>query len=137
MTRFEALQIIAANLPETLYDKLGVNTLDNAAIEEVNTILDKLIAAEAKSINRRAKEKAKEKETRRSIVEFMLPTVCTCLTDGPATVKEIFARDEKTFLRCGITIQKLQYMLLHDWVDTVEVIKNGRNANMYKLKEGV
>ena len=133
MTRFEALQIIAVNLPKTLYDKLGVNTLDKNTTEEVNTILDKLIAAEAKSINRRAEEK----EIRRSIVEVMWPTVCTCLTDGPATVKEIFARDEKTFVRCGITIQKLQYMLLHDWTDTVEVIKNGRNANKYKLKEGV
>ena len=133
MTRFEALQIIAANLPETLYDKLGVNTLDNAAIEEVNTILDKLIAAEARAINRRAEKK----EVHRSMVEVMWPAVCTCLTDSPATVKEIFARDEKTFVRCGITMQKLQYMLLHDWIDNIEVIKNGRNANQYKLKEGV
>lgn len=133
MTRFEALQIIAANLPETLYDKLGVNTLDNAAIEEVNAILDKLIAAEAKFINRRAEEK----EMHRTTAEAAWPIVYAYLTNGPATVKEIFTHDDKVYTDWELTVQRLQYMLLHDWIDNIEVIKNGRNANQYKLKEGV
>lgn len=137
MTNFEALQIIAANLPEAMYDNLGVNLLTDERREEVETILDKLIGREAKVLNRRAEDKVIKSCERKFEIDAMRPTIRTCLAGGAATVKEIFARDEKTFTRCGITVQKLQYILLHDMQDEVEAQDNGRNAKTYKLREGV
>lgn len=126
MTTFDALQIIAANLPtDAMYDKLGVNLLSDEQREEVETALDKLIAREAKNIMRREEDKY----FRKSIIKKIRPQIFAQLADGPHTAKEIVVE--------GFTAAQIQYILLHDLADEIEVIDNGRNAKTYRVKEGV
>lgn len=130
MTTFDALQIIAANLPFNLYDKIGVNILSDEQREEVATILDKLIGREAKVINRREEDKHFRQSERADKVRSYAPLIRAELAKGPKTAKQII-----TFP--PLTANEIQYMLLHEMVSEVEVINNGRNAKIYKLKEGV
>lgn len=128
MTYFDALQTIAANLPETFYDKTGVNILSDEQKEEVNALLDKLIAREAKVINQRAENKLFHASERSDMVNRIRPQIFEQLADGPRTAKEIVVE--------GFTAAQIQYILLHDLADEIEVIDNGRNAKTYRVKEG-
>lgn len=126
MTTFDALQIIATNLPDDMYDKGVVNLLTDEQREEVETILDKLIAREAKAINRRAEDK----HFRQSERADKVPLIRAELAKGPKTAKQII-------IFPPLTANQIQYILLHEMASEVEVIDNGRNAKIYKLKEGV
>lgn len=131
MTTFDALQIIAENLPVgDMYDKLGVNLLTDEQREEVETILDKLIAREAKAINRREEDKHFRQSERADKVRSYAPLIRAELAKGPKTAKQII-------IFPPLTANQIQYMLLHEMAGEVEVIDNGRNAKIYKLKEGV
>lgn len=129
MTTFDALQIIAANLPANLYDKIGVNILSDEQREKVDTILDKLIGREAKAIKWREEDKHFRKSKRADMIEEIRPQIFAQLADGPRTAKEIYIS--------GYTTAQIQYILLHDMVNEIEAIDNGRNAKTYRVKEGV
>ena len=50
------------------------------------------------------------------------------------TVKDITSDFEQKWTGESMTPAQIQYILLHDMKNEVEVIKNGRNANTYRLK---
>ena len=130
MTTFDALQIIAVNFPVgDMYDKLGVNLLSDEQRKEVETILGKLLAREAKSINRRAEDKHFRQSERNDLIARIRPQIFAQIAHEPHTAKEIIVE--------GFTPAQIQYILLHDLADEIEVIDNGRNAKTYRVKEGV
>lgn len=129
MTTFDALQIIAENLPANLYDKIGVNILSDEQREEVETLLDKLIGREAKAINRREEDKHFRQSERNDLIARIRPQILAQIANEPHTAKEIVV--------AGFTVAQIQYILLHDLANEIEVIDNGRNAKTYRVKEGV
>lgn len=135
MTRFEALQIIAANLPETLYDKSSVNVLDEETAEEVQNVLDKFIAQEARVINKRAEEKESRRVLRERVINNIRPRVHTLLNNGPMTVKEMYEKDGYFHNVLGWKMGSLQYALLNDLRYEIIAQPHGRKPYTYALKE--
>ena len=86
-------------------------------------------------LNREKQRKEKRKQVRNGWVAEIKPFVREVLshTQLGMTAKDVFS-DFITLTKYSITLPQLQYILLHDMEDEIEVIKNGRNANTYRLK---
>ena len=61
------------------------------------------------------------------------PIVLGVITDNPMTVKDIYAACEDS-LPEGFTSHKIQYGLIHYWVDDVVKHDNGKNPFTYSAK---
>lgn len=84
------------------------------------------ICAEYNKIITKANEKINE-------YELAKPFVFSAIADAPLTAKEIFCACEDN-LPEGFTANKIQYGLLHYWVDEIIKIDNGRNPYTYRIK---
>lgn len=95
------------------------DTIDlSAVVEDIRTEYEKSAAkVDAKMI---AYEQAK-------------PIVFAAIADTALTVKDIFATCEND-LPVGFTASKIQYALLHYWMDEVDKIDNGKGPFTYKVK---
>ena len=61
------------------------------------------------------------------------PIVLSAITGTALTVKDIFTACEDE-LPDGFTASKIQYGLLHYWMDEVDKIDNGKGPFTYKVK---
>ena len=61
------------------------------------------------------------------------PIVFAAIADTPLTVKDIFTACEGD-LPDGFTSHKIQYALLHYWMDEVVKIDNGKGPFTYQVK---
>ena len=95
------------------------DTIDlSAVVEDIRTEYEKSAAKVSAKMN--AYEQAK-------------PIVLAAIANTALTVKEIFAACEDE-LPEGFTANKIQYALLHYWVDEVVKIDNGKAPFTYQAK---
>lgn len=80
-----------------------------------------------------AKRKAETAEKRAALMAVVLPVIRSALTDENQTAKDIFATTEDRLPK-GYTDKKVQWVLLHELADEVEVIKIKGEPNYYKRK---
>lgn len=80
-----------------------------------------------------AKRKAETAEKRAALMAVVLPVIRGALTDENQTAKDIFTATEDRLPK-GYTDKKVQYVLLHELADEVEVIKIKGEPNYYKRK---
>lgn len=88
-------------------------------------------------LNREKQRKEERKQRRNGWVAEIKPFVREVLshTQLGMTARDIFSDFiHITKYSYGVTLPKLQYVLLHDMEDEIEVIDNGRNAKTYRLK---
>ena len=135
MTKYDALNV-AMNL---INDALGNITDEDDLIEygkELEEAKQKIHEMRIVA-NREEQRKEERKKIRNSWVAEIRPFVREVLshTQLGMTAKDIFndfgALTEYSY---PISLPKLQYILLHDMEDEIEVIDNGRNAKTYRLK---
>ena len=122
---------------------IALSTMTN---DEAKTVIQKMIdqlaqprtplSDEAKArINFARKEKTAA--ARAALMEKVLPVLRSALSkyDMAITAKELY-ENAKDNLPEDFTASKVQYVLLHELVDEVDKIDDGRNANTYRLKRG-
>lgn len=138
MTKYDALNV-AMNL---INDALGNITDEDDLIEygkeleEAKTVINDLIfvANRQKMYNEYRKKDNAYK--RAEMLKDIFPVLHEVLshTQVGMTVKDITSDFGQKWTGACMTPAQIQYILLHDMKDEVEVIKNGRNANTYRLK---
>jgi len=95
------------------------DTIDlSAVVEDIRTEYEKSAAKATAKMN---------------AYELAKPIVFAAIADTPLTVKDIFAACEDK-LPDDFTASKIQYALLHYWIDEVEKIDNGKSPFTYKVK---
>ncbi len=95
------------------------DTIDlSAVVEDIRTEYEKSAAKASAKMD--AYEQAK-------------PIVLSAIADTALTVKDIFTACEDE-LPDGFTASKIQYGLLHYWMDEVDKIDNGKGPFTYKVK---
>ena len=130
MTKKEALSI-------------ALTTMTN---DEAKTVIQKMIdqlaqprtplSDEAKA-RANAARKEKTAAARAALMKEVLPVLRSTLSkyDMSITAKELY-ENAKDNLPSDFTASKVQYVLLHELVDEVDKIEDGRNAYTYRLKRG-
>ena len=102
---------------------------------EVREILTKMIAQVSKpsksSDEAKAKAKAKRADARATLMEQVLPIIRESVADG-GTAAEIYKRCADA-LPADFTVNKVQYILLHEMADEVEKTEAKGKANTYRL----
>lgn len=134
MTKKLALTV-ARNL---ISDALDATTEDDLTeyvqeLKDAFATIDDMLAQVAKNSHRNEQRKVENAQKRAEMLADIRPAIREVLshTLQGMTVKDITG----DFKVCTLTPAQLQYILLHDMKDEVEVIKNGRNANTYRLRD--
>ena len=130
---------VARNL---INDALDATTEDDLTeyVQELKDALqtiDVKIAQIAKESKRSAERKAENAHKRAEMLADVLPILREVLshTQLGMTVKDIESDFSQKWTGTYMTPNQIQYILLHDMKDEVEIIKNGRNANTYRLRD--
>ena len=136
MTKKDALTV-AMNL---INDALDATTEDDlteyvAELEGALGQIKAMIEQTTKDEQRNALRKQDNAVARLVMLSEVKPILHEVLTHTQLglTAKEVFG-EAQSRLPEDFTAQKVQYILLHDMTDEVEVINNGRNAKTYRLK---
>lgn len=137
MTKKLALTV-AHNL---INDALDATTEDDLTeyvqeLKDALTTVDEMLAQVDKNSLRNEQRKADNVRERAYMMSKVGPSLREILshTLQGMTAKDIFV-DFNANPSYHLTLAQLQYILLHDMKDEVEVIKNGRNANTYRLRD--
>lgn len=137
MTKKLALTV-ARNL---INDALDATTEDDLTeyVQELKDALgtiETMLAQVGKDTARNEQRKVENAQKRAEMLKDVLPTLRDILshTLQGMTVKDI-ASDFEVWTGNTMTPPQIQYILLHEMKDEVEVIKNGRNANTYRLRD--
>ena len=138
MTKKLALTV-ARNL---INDALDATTEDDLTeyvqeLKDALTTVDEMLAQIDKNSLRNEQRKVDNAQKRAGMLKEMLPVLREVLshTLQGMTVKDITNDFADKWTGAFMTPARLQYILLHDMKDEVEVIKNGRNANTYRLRD--
>ena len=102
------------------------------ALGTIETMLTQIDKDTARNEQRKV-ENARERAYKMSKVGPSVREILSHTLQG-MTAKDIFA-DFSANPSYHLTLPQLQYILLHDMKNEVEVIKNGRNANTYRLRD--
>ena len=137
MTKKLALTV-ARNL---INDALDATTEDDLTeyVQELKDALgtiETMLVQVGKDTARNEQRKVENAQKRAEMLKDVLPTLRDILshTLQGMTVKDI-ASDFEVWTGNTMAPPQIQYILLHDMKDEVEVIKNGRNANTYRLRD--
>ena len=137
MTQELALTV-ARNL---INDALNATTEDDLPeyVQELKDARDKIkdmIAQIEREKKRSTERKVENAHKRAEMLKDVLAVLREVLshTQIGMTVKDIVSDFDEKWTGVIMTPAQIQYILLHDMKDEVEVIKNGRNANTYRLR---
>lgn len=129
---------VARNL---INDALDATTEDDLTeyVQELKDALDKIndmLAQIEREKKRSAERKVENAHKRAEMLKDVLAVLREVLshTQIGMTVKDIVSDFDEKWTGVIMTPAQIQYILLHDMKDEVEVIKNGRNANTYRLR---
>lgn len=138
MTKKLALTV-ARNL---INDAIDATTEDDLTeyvqeLKDALTTVDEMLAQIDKNSLRNEQRKVNNAQKRAEMLKEMLPVLREVLshTLQGMTVKDITNDFADKWTGAFMTPAQIQYILLHDMKDEVEVIKNGRNANTYRLRD--
>lgn len=128
ITRVDAMNyaIAAVTANETL-------TNSDEIIEVLVKIRDQIAKPRKTSDESKAKAKAKRAEARSILMEQVLPILREALTED-GTAKEIYERCAES-LPEDFTVNKVQYILLHEMAEEVDKIEAKGKANVYRMKK--
>ena len=137
MTYVDALDIAIAAL--SAFDEQDEKT--EKAVEKLvslrttykNRNENRVTMSDEKKAELSAKRKAETAKKRADLMAVVLPVIRGALTDENQTAKDIFTATEN-LLPKDFTDKKVQYVLLHELADEVEVIKIKGEPNYYKKK---
>ena len=91
------------------------------------------LSAVVEDIRAEYKKSAAKSNAKIDAYEQAKPIVFAAITDTALTVKDIFTACENE-LPENFTPHKIQYALLHYWVDEINKIDNGKAPFTYKVK---
>lgn len=138
MTKKLALTV-ARNL---INDALDATTEDDLTeyvqeLKDTLTTVEEMLSQIDKNSLRNEQRKVENAQKRAEMLANVLPVLREVLshTLQGMTVKDITNDFADKWTGPFMTPAQLQYILLHDMKDEVEVIKNGRNANTYRLRD--
>ena len=138
MTKKLALTV-ARNL---INDALDATTEDDLTeyVQELKDALgtiETMLVQVGKDTARNEQRKVENAQKRAEMLKEILPVLREVLshTLQGMTVKDITNDFADKWTGAFMTPAQIQYILLHDMKDEVEVIKNGRNANTYRLRD--
>ena len=138
MTKKLALTV-ALNL---INDALDATTEDDLTeyvqeLKDAKTVIDELIFVANRQEMYNELRKKDNAQKRVEMLTDILPVLREVLshTLQGMTVKDIANDFAEKWTGVFMTPAQLQYILLHDMKDEVEVIRNGRNANTYRLRD--
>lgn len=104
------------------------------ALKEIEAMIAKIYRQKERSAERKTEHAQKRAEMLKDVLAILREVLSH--TRAGLTVKEIMSDfDQKWNGDYYMTPAQIQYILLHDMKDEVEVIKNGRNANTYRLRD--
>lgn len=137
MTYVDALDIAIATL--TAFDEQDEKT--TKAVEKLvslrttykNRNENRTAMSDEKKAELSAKRKADTAKKRGELMAVVLPVIRGALTNENQTAKDIFTATENRLPK-GFTDKKVQWVLLHELADEVEVIKIKGEPNYYKRK---
>ena len=125
ITRVDALNIAINSIPMDIENP-------NEVVEVLTKIRDQIAKPRKSSDEAKAKAKAKRADARATLMEQVLPIIREGVADG-GTAKEIFERCADA-LPADFTVNKVQYILLHEMADEVVKTEAKGKPNVYTMK---
>ena len=125
ITRVDALNIAINSIPMDIENP-------NEVVEVLTKIRDQIAKPRKSSDEAKAKAKAKRADARATLMEQVLPIIREGVADG-GTAKEIFERFADA-LPADFTVNKVQYILLHEMADEVVKTEAKGKPNVYTMK---
>lgn len=102
------------------------------AQDKINDMLAQIEREKKRYVERKAENAHKRAEMLKDVLAVLREVLSH--TQVGMTVKDIVSDFDEKWTGVIMTPAQIQYILLHDMKDEVEVIKNGRNANTYRLR---
>ena len=138
MTKKNALTV-AMNLINDALDATNEEDLTEYVqeLKDAKTVISDLIFVANRQEVYNEYRKKENAQKRAEMLKDVLPILREVLshTQLGMTVKDITTDFEQKWTGAYMTPAQIQYILLHDMKNEVEVIKNGRNANTYRLRD--
>lgn len=103
------------------------------ALDKINDMLAQIEREKKRYVERKAENAQKRAEMLKDVLAILREVLSH--TRAGLTVKEIASDFEQKWTGTYMTPAQIQYILLHDMKDEVEVLKHGRNANTYRLRD--
>lgn len=103
------------------------------ALDKINDMLAQIERDKKRYVERKAGNAQKRAEMLKDVLAILREVLSH--TQMGMTVKDIMSDFDQKWTGAYMTPAQIQYILLHDMKDEVEVIKNGRNANTYRLRD--
>ena len=128
LTRVDALNYAIA----AVTNSTEVLTNPDEIVEVLTKIRDQIAKPRKTSEDTKARAKAKRANERAVLIAQVLPIVRESVTIG-GTAKEIFERCADA-LPADFTVNKVQYILLHEMADEVVKTEAKGKPNIYKMK---
>ena len=128
ITRVDALNYAIA----AVTNSTEVLTNPDEIVEVLTKVRDQIAKPRKASEDSKARAKAKRANERAVLVAKILPIIREGVADG-GTAKEIFERCADA-LPADFTVNKVQYILLHEMADEVVKTEAKGKPNVYKLK---
>ena len=125
ITRVDALNIAINSIPMDIENPTEV-------VEVLTKIRDQIAKPRKSSDEAKAKAKAKRADARATLMAQVLPIIRESVADG-GTAAEIYKRCADA-LPADFTVNKVQYILLHEMADEVEKTEAKGKPNVYKMK---
>ena len=128
ITRVDALNYAIA----AVTNSTEVLTNPDEIVEVLTKVRDQIAKPRKASEDSKARAKAKRANERAVLVAKILPIIREGVADG-GTAKEIFERCADA-LPADFTVNKVQYILLHEMADEVVKTEAKGKPNVYKMK---
>ena len=128
LTRVDALNYAIA----AVTNSTEVLTNPDEIVEVLTKIRDQIAKPRKTSEDTKARAKTKRANERAVLIAQVLPIVRESVTIG-GTAKEIFERCADA-LPADFTVNKVQYILLHEMADEVVKTEAKGKPNVYKMK---
>ena len=103
------------------------------ALKEIEAMIAKIYRQKERSAVRKVENAQKRAKMLKDVLAILREVLSH--TRAGLTVKEIVSDFEQKWTGAYMTPAQIQYILIHDMKDEVEVIKHGRNANTYRLRD--
>lgn len=129
ITRVDALNIAINSIPMDIENPTEV-------VEVLTKIRDQIAKPRKISDEAKAKAKAKRADARAALMEQVLPILRDGLSNYPdvgQTAKELYEGNSDV-LPADFTVNKVQYILLHEMADEVVKTEAKGKPNIYMLK---
>ena len=130
ITRVDALNIAINSIPMDIENPTEV-------VEVLTKIRDQIAKPRKSSDEAKAKAKAKRADARATLMAQVLPILRDGLSNYPdvgQTAKELY-EGNRDILPADFTVNKVQYILLHEMKDEVIKTEAKGKANTYRLAE--